>query len=144
MGKERADEAGASALPDKWPNAYRVALGALRERGILCASARDLAQVVGEVLASANVPVHRIRLGIEVSHPTLMSIGWVWSVTDGFHEHLVPKETLVSPMYLRSPVRPVKERRASQVRIRPQEGDDGADYNLTQDLRRDEYTDYVA
>jgi adenylate cyclase len=73
-----------------------------------------------------------------------MAISWLWSSDAGFFEHLIPKDMIRSKMYLNSPVRPVKERKLPMVRIRPQETEHGEEYNLTQNLRADGFTDYIA
>ena len=129
---------------DNWPDSYRSVLREIREVSVSWPNARALAESAIKLLRQAGLQVHRMRLGIEVTHPSLFSIAWDWDHKAGFREHLVRRNILNLPMYRQSPVRPVKERTLPEVRISLTGEQPLPAYNLVPDLVAEGFTDYVA
>ena len=82
-----------------------------------CKNGKQLAQAIVSELNSAGFEIERMRLGIEMNHPALLAIAWIWNAGDGFNEYLIQNNIIDTPTYLQSPVRPVKERELTEVRI---------------------------
>ena len=102
-----------------------------------------MVQRIVDVLDHSCEGIVRLRLGIETGHPSLMAIAWVFQRGTEVAETRVLRDVTQTATYLRSPVREVKERRASEVRIHIAAGD-RPDYNLTADLVAEGLTDYLA
>ncbi len=100
--------------------------------------------VVVSGLERHGVNVRRIRLGLELRHPSLMAISWLYQSETGITEHHVGRDVTTQPMYLKSPVRPVKERDVREVRIHIAAGGKLPDYNLVPDLIEQGMSDYIA
>ncbi|MFP6683427.1 MAG: hypothetical protein VB934_01890, partial [Polyangiaceae bacterium] len=100
--------------------------------------------VVVSGLERHGVTVRRVRLGLELRHPSLMGIAWLYQSEAGITEHHVGRDVTTQPMYLKSPVRPVKEREVTEVRIHIAAGGKLPDYNLVPDLIEQGMSDYVA
>ena len=66
----------------------------------------------------AGLNIARARLGLEVQHDTVMAVAWVYESEEGLNEFMVRHDVTKTDQYQLSPVRPVKERKAKELRLR--------------------------
>ena len=95
------------------------------------------------MLKRAGLNIARARLGLEVQHDTVMAVAWVYESEEGLNEFMVRHDVTKTDQYQLSPVRPVKERKAKELRLRLSDDSLETHFNVEEEYRADGLTDYI-
>jgi len=90
----------------------------------------------------SGVPIDRLMLTLRTLHPQLAAVGWSWE-GDAFTEARYRRAGRDSAPYRSSPVRPILEGEATQIRVALR-GDAADRFPITRELADRGYTDYLA
>ncbi len=61
--------------------------------------------------------IERVWLGVEMGHPSLVGVAWIYRKGGGVVEQLIQRDITQTAAYLKSPVKPVKERLVDEIRV---------------------------
>ncbi len=116
----------------------------LHDQAVRIDSPTVLIEELGKRLNNIGVPAERITTGIAILHPNVRAESVIWLAGSNQTEL---RRFMESPdldaAYQRSPLRVVfVEKRSVRFRIPPQA--EANEYNLTDDLRKDGFKDYIA
>lgn len=124
--------------------AIEAAFHWLLGEGRLIADLGELVTGLAHTLSNAGFPLLRLFVTVRTLHPLIVSIGYVWRRGDEFarraaREHAV----LTSREFLSSPLQPIYQGEASEIRRRLSGPEARFDFPILSEMKRDGATDYA-